>query len=492
MRLAGFTSGLGRRRQRRRSTSELGKGAQGRRARPARQRRRAAQRGGAGRLGLPARRARRLDQGPRAARARLQRRRAARSRAKIPVVVLVDEGTASASEIVTGALQDRKRATVVGTRTFGKGVFQEIERLSNGGALDITVGEYFPPSGAQPRRRRRAQGRGHHARHQGHRRPEDGATTRRCDDGAEDRGRRVSAAPRSSRCSRSAAGSHATPFFERGTGVNVDKPQRRRRVGDLVAGRARARGGHGTDRAADRAPGRRARRARGADARTAGCGGASTRSSSARRAAAAPSEVERRRARDLRDLPTFTIDPPTARDFDDAISAEALDDGAMRVWVHIADVAAHVPPGSRGRPRGVPARELGLRARAWSSRCCPRRSPTGACSLVPGRGPAGGHRRAGVRRREGAPDRVPPLDRSAPTSGSTTRASTGSSPGRARRRRRGRRRWPRRARSRGALAQAREARGALAVESVEPEFALLARRPRRGARSRPSRPSRTG
>src|SRR6478609_6349656 len=65
----------------------------------------------------------------------------------IPVVVLVDEGSASASEIVTGALQDRKRAKVIGTRTFGKGVFQEIERLENGGALDITVGEYFTPSG---------------------------------------------------------------------------------------------------------------------------------------------------------------------------------------------------------------------------------------------------------------------------------------------------------------------------------------------------------
>jgi carboxyl-terminal processing protease len=66
---------------------------------------------------------------------------------KIPVVVLVDRASASASEIVTGALQDRDRARVVGTRTFGKGVFQEIRRLSNGGALDITVGEYFTPDG---------------------------------------------------------------------------------------------------------------------------------------------------------------------------------------------------------------------------------------------------------------------------------------------------------------------------------------------------------
>jgi carboxyl-terminal processing protease len=65
----------------------------------------------------------------------------------IPVVVLVDRGTASAAEIVTGALHDRGRAKVVGTHTYGKGVFQEIEPLPNGGALDFTVGEYFTPSG---------------------------------------------------------------------------------------------------------------------------------------------------------------------------------------------------------------------------------------------------------------------------------------------------------------------------------------------------------
>ena len=67
--------------------------------------------------------------------------------AKIPMVVLVDRGTASAAEIVTGALKDRGRAKVVGTHTYGKGVFQEIQTLSNGGALDMTVGEYFTPSG---------------------------------------------------------------------------------------------------------------------------------------------------------------------------------------------------------------------------------------------------------------------------------------------------------------------------------------------------------
>jgi carboxyl-terminal processing protease len=67
--------------------------------------------------------------------------------ASIPVVVLVDRDTASASEIVTAALQDHHRATVVGTHTFGKGVFQEEQPLANGGALDITVGEYFTPNG---------------------------------------------------------------------------------------------------------------------------------------------------------------------------------------------------------------------------------------------------------------------------------------------------------------------------------------------------------
>lgn len=65
----------------------------------------------------------------------------------IPMVVLVDRGTASAAEIVTGALKDRGRAKVVGQHTYGKGVFQEIQPLSNGGALDITVGEYFTPDG---------------------------------------------------------------------------------------------------------------------------------------------------------------------------------------------------------------------------------------------------------------------------------------------------------------------------------------------------------
>jgi carboxyl-terminal processing protease len=64
-----------------------------------------------------------------------------------PLVVLVNRDSASAAEIVASALQDHKRAEVVGTRTFGKGVFQQEIELSNGGALDITAGQYFTPNG---------------------------------------------------------------------------------------------------------------------------------------------------------------------------------------------------------------------------------------------------------------------------------------------------------------------------------------------------------
>ena len=65
----------------------------------------------------------------------------------IGVVVLVDGGSASASEITAGALRDRGRGSLVGQRTFGKGLVQEVEPLSNGGVLDLTVAKYYLPSG---------------------------------------------------------------------------------------------------------------------------------------------------------------------------------------------------------------------------------------------------------------------------------------------------------------------------------------------------------
>lgn len=64
-----------------------------------------------------------------------------------PVVVLVDRATASAAEVVTAALQDRGRAVVVGSRTYGKGSVQEPARLADGSALELTVGEYRTPAG---------------------------------------------------------------------------------------------------------------------------------------------------------------------------------------------------------------------------------------------------------------------------------------------------------------------------------------------------------
>jgi carboxyl-terminal processing protease len=65
----------------------------------------------------------------------------------LPVVVLIDRSTASAAEILAAALADNGDAEVVGARSFGKGVFQEEQPLSNGGALKLTVGEYFTPDG---------------------------------------------------------------------------------------------------------------------------------------------------------------------------------------------------------------------------------------------------------------------------------------------------------------------------------------------------------
>ena len=65
----------------------------------------------------------------------------------LPVVVLIDGGTASAAEILAAALADDEGATTVGTRSYGKGLFQEEQSLANGGALKLSVGAFYTPKG---------------------------------------------------------------------------------------------------------------------------------------------------------------------------------------------------------------------------------------------------------------------------------------------------------------------------------------------------------
>ena len=64
----------------------------------------------------------------------------------VPIVVLVNENTASASEILAGALKDNNKATIIGTKTYGKGVIQSLMKLKDGSGLKVTMAEYCTPN----------------------------------------------------------------------------------------------------------------------------------------------------------------------------------------------------------------------------------------------------------------------------------------------------------------------------------------------------------
>ena len=87
---------------------------------------------------------------------RVTRARSEGTLAEFPMVVLVNEHSASASEIVAGSLMDNRRALVVGARTYGKGSVQEVTRLDRGGELKMTVAYYYLPSGRLVHRKKDA------------------------------------------------------------------------------------------------------------------------------------------------------------------------------------------------------------------------------------------------------------------------------------------------------------------------------------------------
>jgi ribonuclease R len=187
-------------------------------------------------------------------------------------------------------------------------------------------------------------------------------------------------------------------------------------------------------------------------------------------AAAAEQPVEVGRRLDLRALPTFTIDPPTARDFDDAISAELMDDGAVRVWVHIADVSHYVRPGSFV-DREAFRRATSVYVPGAVEPMLPEALSNNACSLVPHQdrlavtvemeleGPK--VRRTAFHRtviRSDARLDYPRVDRV--FAGSEPAEGPWAEPLAAARR------------AAAALQEARESHGALAVDSPEPEFSF--------------------
>ena len=392
----------------------------GPRARHARQRRRPAQRGGALARASSSRTA---TSSPRAAARRATRttRRSGDAIDPRPTVVLVNRDTASAAEILTAALQQNDLATVVGTRTYGKGVFQEVMQLPAGGALDLTIGQYLTADGTSilgegvkpdvrveddpdtrndgdPDTRRRRGARPRAGRRRRERR----------------RHRRVNGSPTGVRRRRRAsAGAFlvAEPLFEPGEQLGLAGGPVRARGGEMVLVERRGNGRAGPRR--PRRPGDRPRRLVGADRRAPARAGVrrGDRGRGARLGAA--------RGRDRPDPPR----PDRARHVHRRPGDRAR---LRRRRLGAAGGRRHPPvdphrrrrraraPGHRARCRGRAPRDQRLRARAPSSRCCRRRSrPTRAAS-----------------RRASSGSRSPPRSSSTPTARPARRASTaaGSAP----------------------------------------------------------------
>ena len=177
----------------------------------------------------------------------------------------------------------------------------------------------------------------------------------------------------------------AEPFFEAGPRLAVSRDSRAA-MGDLVAVRVRAhRDGRGGRAVVASRLGRPeiARDVIGALMIDRGLARSFSAAVEREAAAAVTPESDRHPRRDLRSVATFTIDPVSARDFDDAISAESAGDAAWRVWVHIADVAAHVPAGSQ-LDREAYRRGCSVYVPGAVEPMLPAALSSGACSLVPG------------------------------------------------------------------------------------------------------------